>query len=163
MEPGAQNPLGHPSPSFHVFWKSLPSLIRTLGGTPPSSGLVPWRLLWRYFSNNPVLQRWLYFNISPSRWNSLIPPLPHASLIAKTAGICHPLLSSPSRTQPLNKATFWPSTSYGHRQNFPRRGLEGKIKSMERGDKETSFHWRLCQWEVFKPHFLAAPLRCISC
>lgn len=38
-----------------------------------------------------------------------------------------------------------------------------KTKSrMERG-AEVSFHWFLCQWEVFKNHFLAAALRCMNC
>lgn len=71
--------------SFHIFLKRHPSNL-SLSLALPSPTLVPWRLSWRYFCNNPALERWLCLGIPSSWWNSLIPLLARAEFIAKTVG-----------------------------------------------------------------------------
>lgn len=168
VQPGSTEHLGQPSPFFFrgsVFLKG--HRFRTLpsNGCHPFQALVPWKLLGSYFSNNPVLERWLCLTI-PSSWcSSLIPTLPQAGLIAKTVGeISLPLKFTQQDSDP-EQGNFLTKVCYMVRdKTFLRRRLQEKFFFKEWEERQRFlFIDFFANEKTLKNHFLAAALRCISC
>lgn len=79
-----------------------------------------------------------------------------------TTSLVHPA-GPPSLTRQLSENVCWMASDKTFLAGDWRgkKKIKNRIERRRKGD--ISFHWFLCQWEVFKNHFLAAALRCVSC